>query len=144
MDIKERDENLINEILNVYEKSIEHLKTEMPKEDMDEIRNNTETMIKNVENLIIVKNNDENIIGFMGCENENLEMLYLHPDYKNQGLGKELINIAINNHNVNKAHVMKINTSGIDFIKHMGFIPTEVTNGQIFNDAIELKLEKEV
>lgn len=143
MDIESRDENLVNEILGVYEKSIEHLNGAMPKESMEEIKNNTEKMIKNIENLIIVKNDEENIIGFMGCENENLEMLYLHPDYKNQGIGKELINIAINNHNVNKAHIVKINTDGIDFCRHMGFIPCEITNGSLYNEAIEMKLNKE-
>ena len=81
MDIESRDENLVNEILGVYEKSIEHLNGVMPKESMEEIKSNTEKMIKNIENLIIVKNDEENIIGFMGCEDENLEMLYLHPDY---------------------------------------------------------------
>ena len=45
----------------------------MPKEDMDEIRNNTETMIKNVENLIIVKNNDENIINWLKGLNNPLD-----------------------------------------------------------------------
>lgn len=143
MDIESRDENLVNEILGVYEKSIEHLNGVMPKESMEEIKNNTEKMIKNIENLIIVKNDEENIIGFMGCENENLEMLYLHPDYKKQGIGKELINIAINNHNVNKAHIVKINTDGIDFCRHMGFIPCEITNGSLYNEAIEMKLNKE-
>lgn len=143
MDIESRDENLVNEILGVYEKSIEHLNGVMPKESMEEIKNNTEKMIKNIENLIIVKNDEENIIGFMGCEDENLEMLYLHPDYKNQGIGKELINIAINNHNVNKAHIVKINTDGIDFCRHMGFIPCEITNGSLYNEAIEMKLNKE-
>lgn len=143
MDIESRDENLVNEILRVYEKSIEHLNGVMPKESMEEIKNNTEKMIKNIENLIIVKNDEENIIGFMGCENENLEMLYLHPDYKKQGIGKELINIAINNHNVNKAHIVKINTDGIDFCRHMGFIPCEITNGSLYNEAIEMKLNKE-
>ncbi|MCQ2910582.1 MAG: GNAT family N-acetyltransferase [Clostridia bacterium] len=143
MDIESRDENLVNEILGVYEKSIEHLNGVMPKESMEEIKSNTEKMIKNIENLIIVKNDEENIIGFMGCENENLEMLYLHPDYKNQGIGKELINIAINNHNVNKAHIVKINTDGIDFCRHMGFIPCEITNGSLYNEAIEMKLNKE-
>lgn len=143
MDIESRDENLVNEILGVYEKSIEHLNGVMPKESMEEIKNNTEKMIKNIENLIIVKNDEENIIGFMGCENENLEMLYLHPDYKKQGIGKELINIAINNHNVNKAHIVKINTDGIDFCRHMGFIPCEITNGRLYNEAIEMKLNKE-
>lgn len=143
MDIESRDENLVNEILGVYEKSIEHLNGVMPKESMEEIKSNTEKMIKNIENLIIVKNDEENIIGFMGCEDENLEMLYLHPDYKNQGIGKELINIAINNHNVNKAHIVKINTDGIDFCRHMGFIPCEITNGSLYNEAIEMKLNKE-
>ena len=143
MDIESRDENLVKKLLSVYKKSIEHLYNTMPNKDIEEMNDNTEKMIKNIENLIIVKNNDENIIGFMGCEDENLEMLYLHPDYKKQGLGKELMNIAINNHNVSKAHIVKVNTDGIDFCKHMGFIPCEITNGSIYNEAIEMKLSKE-
>lgn len=143
MEKDNRDENLVNEILDVYDKSISDLNNEISKDSLEQIKNNTKEMIKSVENLIIVKNEEENIIGFMGCENENLEMLYLHPDYKNKGLGKELINIAINNHNVNKTQVTKINTNGIDFLSHMGFIPCEVTNGSLYNEAIMMKLNKE-
>lgn len=142
MNSSDRSCELVNEILDVYEKSISETANSLSEESKKEIMADTEKMILDIENLIIIKDDNEKVIGFMGVENEAVEMICLHPNYKNKGIGKELMNVAINEHNVNKAYVKKINVSGIDFCKHMGFIPQEVTNGNIFNDAIEMRLEK--
>lgn len=142
MDIENRDETLVNEILDVYEESLKHFNSQMSADSINEIKNNAETMIKNIENLIIVKDDEEKVIGFMGVEDRSVEMICLRPDYSKKGIGKQLMDVAINEHNVNKAHVKRINVNGIDFCKHMGFIPCEVINGEAYNDAIEMELKR--
>ena len=68
-----------------------------------------------------IKNNNQNIIGFMGVAAQNLEMLFIHPDYIGKGLGNILLGFAIENLNVIKVDVNEQNQQALGFYKHYGF-----------------------
>lgn len=65
------------------------------------------------------KNNE--ILGFLGVANQNLEMLFIHPEYRGKGIGKMLLEHAINNFKVNKVDVNEQNVQAVGFYKHYGF-----------------------
>jgi len=66
---------------------------------------------------------DENntIIGFLGVADQNLEMLFIHPEHRGKRVGKILLEYAINNLNVIKVDVNEQNEQAVGFYKHCGF-----------------------
>lgn len=61
------------------------------------------------------------LVGFMGISGENLEMLFIHNDFRGKGIGKQLIYHAIKNLEVANVDVNEQNIQAVDFYKHMGF-----------------------
>jgi lysophospholipase L1-like esterase/GNAT superfamily N-acetyltransferase len=72
--------------------------------------------------LFCYKDETGKIIGFMGIVDDKLEMLFIHPDKKGMGIGKNLLNYAIVHHHINKVDVNEQNNQAVDFYKHMGFV----------------------
>lgn len=61
------------------------------------------------------------IIGFLGVADHNLEMLFIHPDFIGKGIGKTLLEYAIENLNVTNVDVNEQNEQAVGFYKHCGF-----------------------
>lgn len=61
------------------------------------------------------------LVGFMGVAEGNLEMLFIHNDYRGKGIGKQLIRHGIDELKVTKVDVNEQNIQAVDFYKHIGF-----------------------
>ena len=61
------------------------------------------------------------IYGFIGVAEGNLEMLFVHNNYRGMGVGKELAQYAIDNLSVTKVDVNEQNLQAIGFYTHIGF-----------------------
>lgn len=70
--------------------------------------------------LYCVKNNDT-IAGFMGLSESSIEMLFIHPDFRGSGIGKNLLQFAVNELKVNKVDVNEQNDQALGFYLKMGF-----------------------
>ncbi|TSE08939.1 GNAT family N-acetyltransferase [Aquimarina algiphila] len=71
--------------------------------------------------LKCVRNNDMKIIGFLGVAEQNLEMLFIHPNFIGKGVGKTLLQYAIKKLNVTKVDVNEDNQQALKFYEHHGF-----------------------
>ncbi|MBO6762442.1 MAG: GNAT family N-acetyltransferase, partial [Roseivirga sp.] len=68
-----------------------------------------------------LKNSDGKIVGFLGAAEGNLEMLFLHPDLRRKGLGKLLLNYAIEQLRIQKVDVNEQNPEATAFYLKQGF-----------------------
>ena len=68
-----------------------------------------------------IRNRNNEIIGFSGVANHNLEMLFIHPDHRGQGIGKKLLEFSINEMEVYKVDVNEDNKPAVGFYLHNGF-----------------------
>ena len=59
--------------------------------------------------------------GFIGIENQKIEMLFIDDDACGQGIGKLLINYVIGNLDAKFVNVNEQNEQRVGFYKHMGF-----------------------
>ena len=75
----------------------------------------------NAVQLGCIRNTDKKIIGFMGVADRQLEMLFIHPEYRGMGIGKSLLTYSIHELNVNKVDVNEENEQAVEFYMHCGF-----------------------
>ncbi len=68
-----------------------------------------------------VKNDQQKIIGFLGVAAEKIEMLFIHPDARGQGIGKLLMDYALHQMKVTKVDVNEQNEQAVGFYEHIGF-----------------------
>lgn len=71
--------------------------------------------------LRCMRNEQNAIIGFLGVAEGNLEMLFIHPDYRGKKVGKTLLDYAINHMEVTKVDVNEQNEQAVGFYEHCGF-----------------------
>lgn len=75
-----------------------------------------------------VKNEDGKITGFLGVADQNLEMLFIHPDYRGKQIGKTLLNYLIEKMNVKKVGLNEQNEQAAGFYKKVCFKQKVVRN----------------
>ncbi|MGN6436782.1 MAG: GNAT family N-acetyltransferase [Agriterribacter sp.] len=80
------------------------------------------------EHVVLLGYEEEGIlVGFMGIAGENIEMLFIHNDFRGKGIGKKLISYGIGQLKVTRVDVNEQNTQAVDFYKHIGFRVLERT-----------------
>ena len=77
--------------------------------------------LKNVTYLIIVENENNIPIAFMGIEGTKLEMLFVKNNERGKGIGKKLLNYGIEKYSVNELTVNEQNPKARGFYEHLGF-----------------------
>lgn len=60
-------------------------------------------------------------LGFMGIGGERLEMLFVAPEARGQGVGKALLRYGVERYRVRELDVNEQNPQARDFYRHMGF-----------------------
>lgn len=73
-------------------------------------------ILKEVSHLVIIKNEKDIPIAFMGIEGTKLEMLFIKNNERGKGLRKQLLTYGIENYNVNEQ-----NPNAKAFYEHLGF-----------------------
>ena len=72
--------------------------------------------------MLVVAFSDQGIpVGFMGIDGTRLEMLFLSPDVRGTGLGRQLLQRGIRRYGVTSLCVNEQNPQALDFYLHMGF-----------------------
>lgn len=71
--------------------------------------------------LYILKEDKNNIVGFVGTADQKMEMLFIHPNYFGKGIGRTLTEFAISELQVTEVDVNEQNEGAVGFYLHMGF-----------------------
>ena len=121
LEIEERNSDLISKLIAVWEASVRATHLFLSDSEILSIKEYVPQALKNVDKLIIAENDEEKPIAFMGIENETLEMLFITPSERGQGLGKQLLQYGISNYKVNRLTVNEQNPQAKGFYEHMGF-----------------------
>ena len=64
---------------------------------------------------------DQRIAGFIGLQTHLIQMLFVHPDFMKQGIGKSLVDFAITEHKVTEVDVNEQNIQALGFYRSLGF-----------------------
>ena len=121
IEVKERTETLINQLLEVWEDSVKATHTFLSNYEIEKIKKYVPQALKCIANLIIIENESHQPIAFMGIEGNKLEMLFIKNNERGKGLGRKLLNFGIENYNINELAVNEQNPQAKGFYEHMGF-----------------------
>jgi len=71
--------------------------------------------------LVGVRDGVGEVIGFIGVAGSSIEMLFIHPDWRGQGVGRRLISFAITTLGATLVDVNEQNPQATGFYLRMGF-----------------------
>jgi len=71
--------------------------------------------------LFFAASEDGTRLGFIGCHEQRVEMLFVSPQSRGSGVGKTLLKFAINEHGCRHVDVNEQNPQATAFYLHMGF-----------------------
>ena len=134
IEVENRSIKLINKLLEVWEDSVKATYLFLSNEEIKNIKEYVPQALKEIEHLIIMENENNTPIAFMGIEGKKLEMLFIKNSERGKGLGKQLLNYGIEKYDVNELTVNEQNPNAKGFYEHMEFKTykrTEVTNKEI-------------
>ena len=112
---------LLHYLTYIWEQSVKETHLFLSPSEIAEIKPYVIKALKDIPNLIIAKNEDGFIVGFMGVENNKIEMLFILPKSRGKGIGKAFIQYGIEAFSINEVTVNEQNPQAIGFYEHMGF-----------------------
>lgn len=118
--VSDRTPELIEQLVSVWERSVRATHTFLSETEIAEIKSFVPQAIETVGSLVVAEKDDEPV-GFMGVQDGRLEMLFLDPDARGQGLGRQLLEHGIEHLGVTELTVNEQNPQAVGFYEHLGF-----------------------
>jgi putative acetyltransferase len=112
------------EIVDVWEASVRATHHFLKEEDIQYFKPLILNEYLQAVNLYCTRNERGHIIGFLGTVVDKIEMLFIDPTNRGKGIGKRLLQYAINQLGTRKVDVNEENHQAVGFYKHMGFQAT--------------------
>lgn len=120
-EVKDRTTALIEQLLKVWESSVKATHLFLSEDEIESIKKYVPKALKEIPYLIIIVNENQIPVGFMGIAERHLEMLFISHEERGKGLGKELLKYGIEKYSVNDLAVNEQNPLAKGFYEHMGF-----------------------
>lgn len=120
MSIIESKSPNFNEIYNIWYKSVQATHNFLAKKDFELIDSIVKDIFPQVQEYISYYKEDK-LIGFIGFNNPDIEMFFLHPDFLGQKIGYELISYLKTKYNHLKIDVNKQNINAYNAYLKYGF-----------------------
>lgn len=110
----------INKLLKIWEASVRASHKFLSEAEINQLTPQAKSALQQIETLWVVQDG-ELPVGFMGVQEQKIEMPFLHPDYFRKGIGKMLVERAFSELKVEYVDVNEQNPSATRFYERMGF-----------------------
>lgn len=114
IEIENRTSILIHKLVNLWQESVKATHLFLSDAEIEEIRKYVPQALKAVSTLVVAVDESLNPLAFIGIENKSVEMLFVAPEERNKGIGKE-------KYGVKRVSVNEQNPEAKGFYEHMGF-----------------------
>lgn len=127
IEVSERTPELVGKLTEVWERSVRATHTFLAEDEIRRIGEYVPQALGGIARLIVAyepsdTGSDSRPVGFMGVENNRLEMLFLDPSVRGHGLGRCLIELGVERYGVKELDVNEQNPDARAFYEHMGFV----------------------
>ena len=110
------------ELSRLWEASVRATHDFLPENYITLLRHLLETQYLATVNLFCTRDSQRHITGFAGTSRSKLEMLFIAPDCRAKGLGKTLLDHAIEHFQVTELDVNEQNPQALGFYEKQGFV----------------------
>jgi len=108
-------------LLDIWERSVRATHLFLSEAEILRIREYVPLALMGVAHLIVAEDATGKPVAFLGTENGRLEMLFLAPEARGQGLGRKLLEYGMAHYNIRELTVNEQNPQAVGFYEHMGF-----------------------
>ena len=109
------------ELTQVWEASVRATHNFLPDSYIELLKNLVLTRYLDAVMLICTRDRQHRITGFAGVAAGKIEMLFIDPEHRGQGLGKKLLNYAMQHLNADELDVNEQNPQALGFYFKQGF-----------------------
>ena len=120
-EVQERTPQLIQRLVEVWEDSVKATHLFLSPGEIAEIKRYVPAALEGVAHLVAAERDDGVPVAFMGIQDRSLEMLFLAPEARGRGLGRQLLEEAIARYSVEELTVNEQNPQAVGFFEHLGF-----------------------
>ena len=120
-EIEDRTPEVIEVLTKIWEDSVHATHDFLSGKEIEQFREYVPQALSSVAHLIVAEDESGKMIGFMGIENQRLEMLFLLSAERGKGVGKQLLQYGIENYKIQELTVNEQNPQAVGFYRHMGF-----------------------
>ena len=121
MRISAIEESEFDRAAELWEASVRATHTFVTEADLDVFRPLVRASFGEIAQLAGLRTDDGLLIGFIGVEDGNIEMLFLDPVYRGRGGGKLLLEHAFTAYAATSVDVNEQNPQAVGFYEHHGF-----------------------
>jgi len=108
-------------IIELWELSVRASHFFLPEDYLQKIKNLLPSILPTVKLFVHFDKDDQIITGFLGVSEEKIEMLFIHPAKRGQGIGRLLNNFALEQLQTYKVDVNEQNEQAVSFYKKIGY-----------------------
>jgi putative acetyltransferase len=108
-------------IIELWELSVRASHFFLPEDYLQKIKSLLPSILPTVKLFVHFDKDNQTITGFVGVSEEKIEMLFIHPDNRGQGIGRLLNKFAVEQLQTYKVDVNEQNEKAVSFYKKMGY-----------------------
>ncbi len=112
---------LLAELVACWRASVEATHVFLAPSDIERIAAYVPDAIASVAHLAVCRDESNQIVGFIGVDGAMIEMLFIQPSRRGQGLGTHLLDHATSEHGATLVDVNEQNEQAVGFYEHYGF-----------------------
>ncbi len=120
-EVTQREPQLIYQLTAIWEDSVRATHLFLSEAEIQKIKAYVPHALTGVSHLLVAERAPGQPVAFMGIEGPRLEMLFLSPEERGAGLGRQLLEYGIRHYYLQELTVNEQNPQAVGFYQHMGF-----------------------
>jgi len=111
-------------LIEIWESAVKATHHFLSDEDFEFYKSHIPIYFQHV-SLYVYRDNGGKITAFLGVSDDSIEMLFVDNKERGTGIGKVLLDYAVNTLNARRVDVNEQNTQALNFYYHLGFVEVD-------------------
>lgn len=120
-EVEDSARQIVAELLKVWESSVKATHLFLSESEIENIKQYVPQALHAIPHLIVAEDDSGRFVAFAGVDGRKLEMLFVSAADRGKGIGKYLLQYAVDTYSVNELAVNEQNPLAVGFYTHMGF-----------------------
>lgn len=121
IEIKGNRDAYIKPLTELWKRSVKATHDFLSADEIAAIKEYVPQALSGVTVLVVARNEQQVMTAFLGLDGSRIEMLFVSPNERGKGIGKALIQKAVERYGAWEVTVNEQNPQAVGFYEHMGF-----------------------